>query len=79
MEVASPSSCPPDKQRTDGPQPLLKSVLFPRPLYRVGLQGVAANVNGRSCRRDGTPEAGSSTSSVPSATATPATPATPGS
>ena len=57
----------------------LKSVVIPRPQFRVGNRGVAAPqmTMREAVEKYGTPEAGSSTSSVPSGTATPATAVSP--
>ena len=76
----SPTSRPPpDKQRANGTQPTLKSVVIPRPQFRVGHRGIAAPQMSieELIEWFGDPEASSDTSSVPSGTVTAATAGTP--
>ena len=66
----SPTSCPPPDKRADVPRPQLKSVVNPRPLYRVGHLGRGAPQMSQedAIEQYGDPDAGSEVSSVPSGT-----------
>ena len=66
----SPTSCPPPDKQADVPRPQLKSVVFVRPLYRVGHlgRGGPQMTMEDAIERYGTPEAGSEVSAVPSGT-----------
>ena len=66
----SPTSRPPPDKRADVPRPQLKSVVIPRPPYRVGHLGRGApqmSLAG-AIEQYGDPDAGSDVSSVPSGT-----------
>ena len=66
----SPTSRPPPDKRADVPRPQLKSVVIPRPLYRVGHlgQGAPQMSLADAIEQYGDPDAGSEMSSVPSGT-----------
>ena len=66
----SPTSRPPPDKRADVPRPQLKSVVIPRPTYRVGHLGRSAPQMSLSdaIEQYGDPDAGSEVSSVPSGT-----------
>ena len=66
----SPTSRPPPDKRADVPRPQLKSVVIPRPLYRVGHLGRGAPQMSLAdaIEQYGDPDAGSEASSVPSGT-----------
>ena len=66
----SPTSRPPPDKRADVPRPQLKSVVIPRPPYRVGHLGRGAPQMSleEAIEQYGDPEAGSEVSSVPSGT-----------
>ena len=66
----SPTSRPPPDKRADVPRPQLKSVVVPRPLYRVGHLGRGAPQMSLAdaIEQYGDPDAGSEVSSVPSGT-----------
>ena len=66
----SPTSRPPPDKRADVPRPQLKSVVIPRPPYRVGHLGRGAPQMSLAdaIEQYGDPDAGSEVSSVPSGT-----------
>ena len=66
----SPTSRPPPDKRADVPRPQLKSVVIPRPPYRVGHLGRSAPQTSLAdaIEQYGDPDAGSEVSSVPSGT-----------
>ena len=66
----SPTSRPPPDKRADVPRPQLKSVVIPRPLYRVGHlgRGEPQMSLADAIEQYGDPDAGSEVSSVPSGT-----------
>ena len=66
----SPTSRPPPDKRADVPRPQLKSVVIPRPPYRVGHLGRSAPQMSLAdaIEQYGDPDAGSEVSSVPSGT-----------
>ena len=66
----SPTSRPPPDKRADVPRPQLKSVVIPRPPYRVGHLGRGAPQMSLedAIEQHGDPDAGSEVSSVPSGT-----------